>query len=54
MLQYGVASLCNQLLIEFSGNHFETLHKCYKHIEDVHVASAGEKLIFDKITTFLT
>ena len=37
MLQYGVASLCNQLLSEFSGNQFETLHRCYKLIEDVHV-----------------
>ena len=32
-----VASLCNQLLPEFSSNQFETLHRCYKHIEDVHV-----------------
>ena len=31
-LQYGVASLCNQLLPEFSSNQFETLHRCYKHI----------------------
>ena len=36
-LQYGVASLCNILLPEFSSNHFETLHRCYKHIENVHV-----------------
>ena len=36
-LQYGVASLCNQLLSEFSSNQFETLHRCYEHIEDVHV-----------------
>ena len=36
-LQYWVASLCNQLLPEFSSNQFETLHRCYKHIEDVHV-----------------
>ena len=36
-LQYGVASLCNQLLPEFSSNQFETFHRCYKHIEDVHV-----------------
>ena len=36
-LQYGVASLCNQLLPEFSSNQFETLHRRYKHIEDVHV-----------------
>ena len=37
MLQYGVASLCNQLLSEFSNFQFETLQRCYKHIEDVHV-----------------
>ena len=36
-LQYWVASLCNQLLPEFSSNQFETLHRCFKHIEDVHV-----------------
>ena len=36
-LQYWVASLCNQLLPEFSSNQFETLQRCYKHIEDVHV-----------------
>ena len=36
-LQYWVASLCNQLLLEFSSNRFETLHRFYKHIEDVHV-----------------
>ena len=36
-LQYGVANLCNQLLAEFSSNRFETLQRCYKHIEDVHV-----------------
>ena len=36
-LQYWVASLCNHLLPEFSSNQFETMHRCYKHIEDVHV-----------------
>ena len=36
-LQYGVASLCNQLLSQFSSNQFEILHRCYKHIENVHV-----------------
>ena len=36
-------------------NQFETLHIYYKHIEDVHVTFfAGEKIIFDKITAFLT
>ena len=36
-LQYWVESLCNQLLPEFSSKQFETFHRCYKHIEDVHV-----------------
>ena len=43
MLQYGVASLRNQLLPEFSSNQFETLHKCYKHIENVHVTSSRQE-----------
>ena len=34
-LQCRVASLCNQLLPGFSINQFETMHRCYKHIEDV-------------------
>ena len=42
-LQYGVASLCNQLLPEFSSNQFETLHRCYKHIEDVHVTFSRQE-----------
>ena len=42
-LQYWVASLCNHLLQEFSGNQFETLHKCYKHIEDVHVTFSRQE-----------
>ena len=36
-LQYGEASLCYQLLPEFSSSQFETQHRCYKHIEVVHV-----------------
>ena len=51
-LQYGVA--CNQLLPEFSSNQFETLHRCYKHIEDVHVTFRRQKNNFDKITAFWT
>ena len=52
-LQYWVASLCNQPLPEFSSNKFETLHRCYKHIEDVHVTLSRQvKKKFDKITTF--
>ena len=42
-LQYGVASLCNQLLPEFSSNQLETLHRCYKHIEDVHVTFSRQE-----------
>ena len=42
-LQYGVASLCNQLLPEFSSNQFETLHRCYKHIEDVHMTFSRQE-----------
>ena len=36
-LHYWVAGLCNQLLPEFSSNQFETFHRYYKYIEDVHV-----------------
>ena len=42
-LQYGVASLCNQLLPEFSSNQFEAMHRCYKHIEDVHVTFSRQE-----------
>ena len=42
-LQYGIASLCNQLLQEFSSNQFETFHRCYKHIEDVHVTFSRQE-----------
>ena len=42
-LQYGVASLCNQLLPEFSSNQFETFQRCYKHIENVHVAFSRQE-----------
>ena len=45
-LQYWVASLCNQLLPEFSSNQFETLHRCYKHIEDVHVTFSRQEIFF--------
>ena len=44
--QFWVASLCNQLLAEFSSNQFETLHRCYKYNEDVHVTLVGKKNIF--------
>ena len=36
-LQYGKASLCNQLLLQFSSNQFETMHTCCECIEDLHV-----------------
>ena len=42
-LQYGVASLCNQLLPEFSSNQFETLYRCYKHIKNVHVTFSRQE-----------
>ena len=32
----GVAGLCSKLLSEFSSNEFETLHRYYKLIEDLH------------------
>ena len=47
-LQFGVASLCNQLLPEFSSNQFETLHRYYKHIEDVHVTFSRQENNFNK------
>ena len=42
-LRYGVASLCNQLLPDFSSNQFETLHRFYKHIEDVHMTFSRQE-----------
>ena len=36
-LQRRVASLCNQLLPGFANNQFETLHRCYRHNEYVHM-----------------
>ena len=36
-LQRRIASLCNQRLPGFASNQFETLHRCYKHNEDVHM-----------------
>ena len=52
--QYRAASLCNQLLSEFSSIQFEFLHRYYKHIEDVHVTFCWQKFFFDKIIAFLT
>ena len=31
-----VHTLCNQLLLEFSVNPFNTLQVSYRHVEDVH------------------
>ena len=42
----GYLGLCKQLLSEFSGNQFETLHRCYKHIENVHVTFCRQKTNF--------
>ena len=42
-LQQRVASLCNQLLPGFSINQFETLHRCYKHIEDMHMTFSKQE-----------
>ena len=53
-LQYGIVSLCNQLLAEFSSNQLQTLLRFYKYIEDMHVTFAGKKRSFDKITAFFT
>ena len=47
-LQYWVTSLCNQLLPAFSSNQFETLHRCYKHIEDVHVTFCRQENHFSQ------
>ena len=42
-LQYGVASLCNQLFPEFSSNQFEALRRYYKHVEHVHVTFSRQE-----------
>ena len=45
--------MCNQLLLQFSMDHFETLHTCCGHIEDVHVAFLMElELIFTELQPF--
>ena len=51
-LQYWVASLCNQILPEFSSNRFETMYICYKHIENVHVTFARQENYFYKLRHF--
>ena len=50
-----VWSLCNQLLLQFSADHFETLQTCCAHIEDVKMCMwlfDGTRINFDKITAF--
>ena len=37
LLHCRVWSLCNQLLLQFSMDHFETMHTRCEYIEDVHV-----------------
>ena len=40
---FTVESLCNQLLLQFSMDLFETLHSCWEHSEDVHGGSWWSK-----------
>ena len=49
-----VWSLCNQLLLQFSMDHFETVHTCCGYIENVHMKFCRRKNNFDKITAFST
>ena len=37
VLHCKVLSLCNQLLLQFSMDHFEILHTCSENIENVHM-----------------
>ena len=46
--------MCNQLLLHFSMDHFETMHTCYGYIEGVHVNFCRGKNNFDQITAFWT
>ena len=46
--------MCNQLLLQFSMDHFETMHTCSGYIEYVHVNFCSRKKFFDKITAFST
>ena len=50
--EYRVASLCMQLLPEFLSNQFETLRRCYKHIENMHMTFCRQKKTEDKIQLF--
>ena len=49
-------SLYNQFLLQFLSSQSETLHKCFKHIEDVHLSFLKRKkssFFLVKITAFL-
>ena len=52
--QLGVARLCQQLLSELSSIQFETLHRYYKQVEDVHVTFAHKYITIDTISAILT
>ena len=41
-----MTSLCNQFLQGYASNRFETLQRCYKRIEDVHVTFLQTKKYF--------
>ena len=49
-----VASLCNQLFPDFLSKQFEKLHRCHKHIEDVHETFCREEKNVEKIIEFET
>ena len=49
-----VWSLCNQVFLQFSMDHFETMHSCCGYIGDVHVNFCRSKNNFDKMTAFST
>ena len=49
-----VWSLCNQLFLQFSMDHFEIMHTCCGYIEDVQVDFCRSKNNVDKITAFST
>ena len=51
-LHFRVWSLCIQLLLQFSMDHFETILTYCGHIEDVHVGFDGARITFDSITAF--
>ena len=53
-LQYGVASLCNQLLTEFSSNQFEIFQEVISILKMCMCLLADKKIISDKIAAFWT